>query len=90
VKDFIGAAANALDITLEWTGSGTDEKAINTKDGSLFVSIDKAFYRPREPVHLVGNPEKIAQELGWKPKTNFDELVQIMTLHDYNSLPKVP
>jgi GDPmannose 4,6-dehydratase len=47
-------------------------------DGKILVkSVDK-YYRPNEVNILLGNPEKAKIELGWKPKYNFDMLVNDM------------
>jgi GDPmannose 4,6-dehydratase len=33
-----------------------------------YVVVDPAFYRPDESVQLVGNIDKIHNQLGWKPQ----------------------
>jgi GDPmannose 4,6-dehydratase len=47
-----------------------------------FVIEDSHFYRPNEPVQLVGDSSKIRQDLGWEPKITFEELIQMMIDHD--------
>ncbi len=42
------------------------------------VVIDEAFYRPAEVDLLIGDCEKARTELGWKPRTSFSELVEMM------------
>ncbi|WP_436792958.1 GDP-mannose 4,6-dehydratase [Actinospongicola halichondriae] len=42
------------------------------------VVIDEAFYRPAEVDLLIGDCEKARTKLGWKPRTSFTELVQMM------------
>ena len=51
-----------------------------------YVSIDPAFYRPDEPVQLVGSIEKIDQQLNWKLQYSFDRLVESMVDHDLKEL----
>jgi GDPmannose 4,6-dehydratase len=51
-----------------------------------YVSVDPAFYRPDEPVQLVGSIEKIQTRLGWKPQHSFQQLVEIMVDHDLKEL----
>lgn len=46
------------------------------------VVIDERFMRPAEVDLLVGDPAKSARQLGWKPKTSFEELVRIMVEAD--------
>lgn len=47
-----------------------------------FVREDPAAFRPREPVPLVGNPEKARRELGWEPQVRFQALIEMMVDHD--------
>jgi len=43
---------------------------------------DPRYNRPAEVDHLIGNPSKAKQILGWAPKTSFEELVSIMVEAD--------
>jgi len=36
--------------------------------------------------HLIGNSAKAASELGWRPSTNFEELIRLMTRADLELL----
>ena len=47
-----------------------------------FVLTSKKYFRPNEVNHLLGNSEKIKNELNWKPKVNFDGLVKMMVEND--------
>ncbi len=51
-----------------------------------FVVIDPQFYRPAEVDLLVGDRTKAEKELGWEPKTSFEELVRMMVESDYKAL----
>jgi GDPmannose 4,6-dehydratase len=51
-----------------------------------YVVVDPAFYRPDEPVQLVGCIYKIKAELSWKPQYSFKQLVELMVDHDLNEL----
>jgi GDPmannose 4,6-dehydratase len=42
------------------------------------VRVDAQFLRPAEVDHLVGNPSKAREKLGWEPRTSFRELVEMM------------
>jgi GDPmannose 4,6-dehydratase len=42
------------------------------------VRIDDAFKRPAEVDLLVGDASKAERELGWKPKTTFEQLIRLM------------
>ncbi|MEH1892455.1 MAG: GDP-mannose 4,6-dehydratase [Nostoc sp.] len=51
-----------------------------------YVSIDPAFYRPDEPVQLIGSVDKIKSELGWQPQHSFEQLVELMVDYDLKKL----
>ena len=44
-----------------------------------YVELDPRYLRPTEVDLLIGDASKAKKQLGWKPKTKFPELVQIMT-----------
>lgn len=50
-----------------------------------FVREDPAFYRPLEPVQLVGNSLKL-NSIGWTPRINFRQLVSMMVDEDMRIL----
>jgi GDPmannose 4,6-dehydratase len=47
-----------------------------------YVETDQAFVRPAEVDHLIGDYSKAERELGWKPKTSFEQLIRLMTRSD--------
>jgi GDPmannose 4,6-dehydratase len=47
-----------------------------------YVEIDPRYYRPAEVDVLIGDAAKAKKQLGWTPKTTFQELVRIMTEAD--------
>ena len=51
-----------------------------------YVTIDPEFVRPAEVDHLIGDASKAERELGWKPKTSFEELIRLMTRADLDLL----
>lgn len=51
-----------------------------------YVVIDPAFFRPAEVDLLVGDHARATSELGWTPKTKFDELVTMMVDADLDLL----
>ncbi len=44
-----------------------------------FVVTDKRFLRKADPCHLVGDPSKAKDTLGWEPTVSFKEMIQKMT-----------
>jgi GDPmannose 4,6-dehydratase len=47
-----------------------------------YVKIDKALFRKDDPVTLVADPTKAKEKLGWKSKTTFEDLIQMMVDED--------
>lgn len=51
-------------------------------DWHELVEIDQSFMRPTDIDELIGDSAKANNELGWKPKVAFKELVKLMVEHD--------
>ena len=81
VRQFVQRCADLLDMKLTWKGSGADEKAVDPS-GKVVVAVDPRYFRPTEVEALLGDASKAKRELGWEPRTSFDELVQEMVESD--------
>lgn len=55
-------------------------------DWEKYVRTDVRYERPSEVDALIGDPSKAARVLGWKPKTTFTELVNLMVDEDLQSV----
>jgi GDPmannose 4,6-dehydratase len=83
VRTFIELAFAEVNITIEWLGTGENEKGINKATGEVVVEVDPKYFRPAEVEQLCGDPTKARTILGWNPtKTSLQELVKIMMKHD--------
>jgi GDPmannose 4,6-dehydratase len=51
-----------------------------------YVEVDQGLLRPAEVQHLHGDSSQAAKELGWKPKTSFEQLVRMMVDADLTML----
>ncbi|WP_428390112.1 GDP-mannose 4,6-dehydratase [Mucisphaera sp.] len=51
-------------------------------DYNDYVEIDPRYFRPAEVDLLLGDPTKAKKQLGWEPRTSFEELVNMMVDHD--------
>lgn len=58
------------------------------KPGTEIVAVSPKYYRPTEVDLLIGDASKAERELGWKAKTNLEELVNIMALADLDKVLK--
>ncbi len=52
-------------------------------DWKKHVALDPRYLRPAEVDELLGDASKARKQLGWAPKVTFDELVRMMTDHDW-------
>jgi GDPmannose 4,6-dehydratase len=77
VREFVQRCAGLLEMNLTWSGAGVSEKAVD-KSGNVVVAVDPRYFRPTEVETLLGDPSKAKRELGWTPRTTFDELVREM------------
>ena len=50
--------------------------------------IDESLKRPAEVDHLIGDASKAKRELGWEPRTSFEELIRLMVDADYELLSR--
>jgi GDPmannose 4,6-dehydratase len=55
-------------------------------DWEEYVELDPRFVRPAEVVELVGDYSKAKSELGWEPRTTFEELIRLMVRSDIDLL----
>ena len=94
IAEFVWYAFKAADIEGAWHGEAESaEFSISTKDairyepvGSVLVKINPKFYRPAEVDLLLGDNTKARKELGWKPETSFEQLVDKMVKNDLKQI----
>ncbi len=84
VREFIEGAVKYCDWEIVWVGEGVNEKGFDKTTNKLLIEIDEKYFRPSEVDVLIGDYSKAEKELGWKPKTDFKNLVKIMMEHDLN------
>ena len=89
VRDFTERAFKNVGIELRWEGHGVDEKGYDRKTGKMLVCVNLKWFRPTDVDNLLGDPTKARTLLGWEPqKTSYEELIRIMTEHDYRLAKK--
>jgi len=84
VREFVELSFAAAGIEGQWLGKkGTIEEVFINKYSRLpMVMIDPKLFRPAEVDLLLGDSTLARNELSWKPKTSFFQLVKKMTNHD--------
>ncbi len=82
-QDYVIATGEAHSVR-ECCRVAFDEAGLG--DFEQYVKLDPAFMRPAEVDHLIGDPGKAERDLGWKPRTSFEELIRLMTRADYDLL----
>ncbi len=55
-------------------------------DPERHVRIDPQFLRPAEVEHLIGDYTKAREQLGWEPRTSFEEMIRLMVDTDLELL----
>jgi GDPmannose 4,6-dehydratase len=88
VREFADLAFRILDMPLDWQGEGASERGIDRKTGSVVVEVDPRYYRPTEVELLVGDAARARKELGWAPKTVFEDIVAMMAKSDFERVSK--
>jgi GDPmannose 4,6-dehydratase len=82
--DFVIATGEAhsvrelVDVAFDQVGIDPESK----------VRIDPRFLRPAEVEHLVGDASKAREQLGWEPRTTFDDMVRLMVDADLELLAR--
>lgn len=92
VREFIRWTAAELGITLEFSGTGGDEKACVAaiagdkapalEVGDCIVAVDPRYFRPAEVETLLGDPSKARDRLGWVPEITAQEMCAEMVAED--------
>jgi GDPmannose 4,6-dehydratase len=52
------------------------------------VEVDESLLRPAEVDHLIGDPTKAREDLGWEPQTSFEQLIRLMVDADLELLSR--
>jgi len=82
VKEFVEKAFLVKGIEIAWKGEGLDEIGYDKNTGREIIFIDEKYFRNTEVDLLIGDSTKARNELGWVPKTGFDDLVKEMVESD--------
>lgn len=81
VRQFVEKSSQYFGIDIEWHGEGMDEIGIDRNTGKTIIRVSDKYFRPAEVESLLGDATKAKEQLGWEPKTSFDELVEDMCIY---------
>jgi GDPmannose 4,6-dehydratase len=90
VRSFVEKAFARVDITIEWKGTGVEEKGICARTGRVLVEIDPRYFRPTEVDLLIGDPSKAQKRLGWKHEIGLEALIAEMVDSDLEVMRSAP
>ena len=82
IREFCELAFKEIGISIEWQGSGVNEKGVDKNTGKKLIIINPEFFRPAEVDILLGDPSTAEKVLGWKRKVDFPGLVKLMVEND--------
>ena len=85
IRDFVTYAAEALDMDLEWQGTGIHETATDRRSGKRVMQVNERFFRPAEVELLIGDASKARDALGWQATVSVRDLAQMMARADYDA-----
>jgi GDPmannose 4,6-dehydratase len=72
------SVGNCVEIAFDQAGLPIDKHVV----------IDDSFKRPAEVDHLIGDSSKAERDLGWKPRTSFEQMIRLMVDSDYELLSR--
>jgi GDPmannose 4,6-dehydratase len=81
IREFVEKAFAIAGIKGNWIGEN-EHIVYVSNDNKILVQINPKFYRPAEVELLLGDSTRARNELGWKPKISFDNLVKKMVEFD--------
>ncbi len=78
VRKFIELVFKKFNINILWKGKGLSELGINKSNKKILIKVDKKYFRPIDVNYLKGDFSYTYKNIGWKPKTNLDQLITKM------------
>jgi GDPmannose 4,6-dehydratase len=80
VRHLVEYSFSLIDMKISWEGDSAEMGY--DQDGIVRVITDTKYVRPNEVDDLRGDSSKILNKLGWRPRTNFNSLIEEMVDHD--------
>jgi GDPmannose 4,6-dehydratase len=84
VREFLKMAFEFVGTSIDFRGKGVDEVVMHRKTKKILVRIDPKYHRPTEVDHLLGDPSKAAEQLGWRTHISVRDLCKEMVEADFH------
>ena len=85
VREFVEEAFRVVNMDISWKGIGVNEVGLS-QDDEVLVKVSRKYFRPLESDNYLADYSKAENKLGWRPTTNFKQLVKIMVEHDLTKI----
>ncbi len=82
VRDFVTWAFAEAGYSIEWQGSGAEERGHDAATGQCLIEVDPRYFRPTEVDLLIGDPSKAREKLGWRHQRSARDLAREMVTED--------
>lgn len=92
IREFVEKAFLQVGVKGVWdfvNGNEPENEEFLMKNNDSIITLAKInpkFYRPAEVEILLGDSSAARKEIGWQPKTSFEDLVVKMVNHDLNEI----
>jgi GDPmannose 4,6-dehydratase len=86
VKEFIEKAFGCIGINIVWDNSKEYEYGYDKNTSKILIEVDEKLLRPSDVNYLKGDATKALKILGWKPRTNFEQLIEIMMKYEMDNI----
>ena len=83
VREFVERCAPKFGFDIQWEGEGLEEVGRDKKSNKIIIKVSPKYFRPAEVESLLGDASLAKNELGWKPKYSFQQLVDEMCRINY-------
>ena len=86
VRQLVELVCSYLNMNIKW--KGRDEAEGGFINNQKIVAIDKRYYRPNEVDELLGDSTRANNELNWRPRYSFEDLIKEMVESELKRLKK--
>lgn len=88
VREFAQAAFETAGKPIQFEGEGVAEVGKDLNSGEILLRVNKRFFRPADPLCLIGDASKAKDMLGWSPKTIGVEVARVMVESELDLLKR--